>query len=53
MLLLDRGSTTPPVFVKLRGELKEEGGGKGDGEESDGSVSSDALQKSWPVRCVA
>ena len=37
MLLLDRGSTTPPVFVKLRGELTEEGGGGGDGEESDGS----------------
>ena len=37
MLLLERGPTTPPVFVKLRGELTEEGGGEGDGEESDGS----------------
>ena len=28
MLLLERGPTTPPVFVKLRGELTEEGGGE-------------------------
>ena len=53
MLLLERGPTTPPVFVKLRGELTEEGGGRVTGRNRMGAVSPDALQKSWPVRCVA